>query len=93
MAEVLEKTGKTVEDAYRAALAELNVSEDRVTYEVLEEPSKGFFGLIGTKPVVIFLPARRKVLAETLLPLPAPAESNPHAGEKRGAKNPDRCTR
>ena len=50
MAEVLEKTGKTVEDAYRAALAELNVSEDRVTYEVLEEPSNGFFGLIGTKP-------------------------------------------
>ena len=63
MAEVLEKTGKTVEDAYRAALAELNVSEDRVTYEVLEEPSKGFFGLIGTKP------AKVRITVKELTPL------------------------
>ena len=63
MAEVLEKTGKTVEDAYRAALAELNVPEDRVTCEVLEEPSKGFLGLIGTKP------AKVKVTVKELTPL------------------------
>lgn len=63
MAEVVEKTGKTVEDAYRAALAELNVPEDRVTCEVLEEPSKGFLGLIGTKP------AKVKVTVKELTPL------------------------
>ena len=62
MAEVVEKTGKTVEDAYRAALAELNVPEDRVTCEVLEEPSKGFLGLIGTKPAKV--KAAEKVVAE-----------------------------
>src|SRR5665647_84143 len=45
----VEKTGKTIEDAIAFALSELNVSIDRIDYEVLEAPSKGFFGLIGTK--------------------------------------------
>ena len=49
MAEVLEKTGKTVEEAYQAALAELGLPESRVSYEVIEEPSKGFLGIIGGK--------------------------------------------
>ena len=53
MAEVVEKTGKTVEAAYQAALADLNLPEDRVTYEVLEEPSKGFLGLIGGRPAKV----------------------------------------
>ena len=49
MAGVLEKTGKTVEEAYQAALAELGLPESRVSYEVIEEPSKGFLGIIGGK--------------------------------------------
>ena len=52
MLTVVEKTGKTVEDALRAAL-ELNTAEDCVNYEVLETPSKGFLGLIGSKPAKI----------------------------------------
>ena len=39
------------------------MSEDRVTYEVLEEPSKGFFGLIGTKP------AKVRITVKELTPL------------------------
>ena len=46
MAEVVEKTGKTVEEALVAAMEELDVTEDRITYEVLEEPTKGFLGII-----------------------------------------------
>lgn len=46
---VSEKTGKTVEEAIELALAELRVSRDRVDYEVLEAPSKGLFGFIGSK--------------------------------------------
>lgn len=53
MLTVVEKTGKTVEDALRAALVELNTAEDCVNYEVLENPSKGFLGLIGSKPAKI----------------------------------------
>lgn len=45
-----EKTGKTVEDAIAACLAELGVVRDRVKIEVLEEPAKkGLFGLLGTR--------------------------------------------
>ncbi|MBP2626768.1 MAG: single-stranded nucleic acid binding protein [Firmicutes bacterium] len=45
----VEKTGKTIEDAVALALSELEVGIDRIDYEVLEAPSKGFLGFIGTK--------------------------------------------
>lgn len=45
----VEKTGKTIEDAIALALSELEVSRDRIDYEVLEAPSRGFLGFIGTK--------------------------------------------
>ncbi|MCT4618127.1 MAG: protein jag [Marinisporobacter sp.] len=44
-----EKTGKTVEEAVKSALEELKVTRDKVDVEVIEEPSKGFLGFIGTK--------------------------------------------
>ncbi len=53
MATIIEKTGKTVEDALSAALAELGVTAEEVEYTVLEEPSKRLFGLLGAKPAKI----------------------------------------
>lgn len=47
------KVSKTVEGAIKEALEELNVSEEDVKVEVLEEPSKGFLGLIGTKDAAV----------------------------------------
>lgn len=44
-----EKTGKTVEEAVKNALEELNVGREDVDIEVLETPSRGIFGLIGTR--------------------------------------------
>ena len=46
----VEKTGKTVDEAIEAAIAELGVSREQIEYEVLEEPSKGLFGFLGGKP-------------------------------------------
>lgn len=43
-----EKWGKDVEEAVRLALIDLKLTEDQVNVTVLEEPSKGFFG-IGSK--------------------------------------------
>lgn len=43
-----EKWGKDVEEATRLALIDLNLTIDQVVVKVLEEPSKGFFGL-GSK--------------------------------------------
>lgn len=45
----LEVTGKTIEDALNNALKELNAKEDDVDIVVLEEPSRGFLGIIGNK--------------------------------------------
>ena len=50
---LLEFTGKNVDEALKNALAELKVTKDRIEYEVLEQGSKGFFNLIGTKPAKI----------------------------------------
>ncbi|WP_409227355.1 RNA-binding cell elongation regulator Jag/EloR [Gudongella sp. SC589] len=43
------KTAKTVEEALQEALIDLKATEKDVEYEVIEEASKGLFGLIGTK--------------------------------------------
>ena len=67
MAKVIEKSAKTVEDALKAALEELGVNETEVDYEVIEEPSKGLFGLIGTKPAKIRVTVKKddKIEAST----------------------------
>ncbi len=45
---VVEKTGKTVEEAITAGVLELAVDRNQVNIEVLEEPAKkGLFGLFG----------------------------------------------
>lgn len=45
----IEKTAKTIDEAVELALQELNASKNQVEVEVLEQPSKGIFGLIGLK--------------------------------------------
>lgn len=63
----VEKTGKTVEDAIGAALAELEVDRDRVEYELIEAPSKGFLGLIGTKPARVRVTLKKRTPVEIAL--------------------------
>lgn len=53
MAEVIEKTGKSVDEAFKAAVAELGVSENDVTMEIIEEPTKKLFGLFGSTPAKV----------------------------------------
>jgi|SRR5690606_27219148 len=45
----LEITAKTVEEAVQTALKELQVDRELIEVEVLEEPSKGFLGIIGAR--------------------------------------------
>lgn len=42
-------TGRTIEDAIKSGLQQLMVTEDRVKITVLEQPTRGLFGLIGSK--------------------------------------------
>ena len=80
MAAVVEKTGKTIEEALNSALTELKLTIDRVDYEVMVEPTKGFFGL-GAKlakvkvtvkkltPVEVALEFLHKIFASMKLPV------------------------
>ena len=61
---LLEFTGKNVDEALENALAELKVTKDRIEYEVLEQGSKGFFNLIGTKPAKISVTLKRDYIEE-----------------------------
>lgn len=49
----LIKTGKTVDEAVSEALTELNKTRDEVEVEIIEEASKGFLGLIGSKEATV----------------------------------------
>ena len=88
MAEIIETTGRTVEDALSHALDKLGCGRAEVTYEIVQEPSGGFLGLWGkrearirvtTRPVIppqrteIQTPAPPTVLAPPPPP-PAPAQ-------------------
>lgn len=42
-------TGRTIEDAIKSGLQQLMVTEDRVKITILEQPTRGLFGLIGSK--------------------------------------------
>jgi spoIIIJ-associated protein len=48
-------SGKTIEEAVRNGLAMLEAKEEQVTVHVLEQPSKGLFGLIGTRDAKVEL--------------------------------------
>lgn len=54
----LEKSAKTVDEAVQAALTELGVTKDKTEVVVLEEPSNGFFGLIGTRQAKVRVTVR-----------------------------------
>jgi len=52
------KTAKTVDEAIQLALEEMGCSAEDIEYEVLAEPAKGLFGLLGARDARVR--ARRK---------------------------------
>lgn len=54
----IESTGKTVEEAVQAGLSKLGLELPDVTISVIEEGSKGFFGLFGAKPAKVRITER-----------------------------------
>lgn len=65
----VEKRGKSIEEAVAMALLELGAKEADVTIEILEEPSKGLLGFIGSKGarVKVSLKETRPEAAERFL--------------------------
>ncbi|UQZ84493.1 R3H domain protein [Paenibacillus konkukensis] len=48
-------TGKSIEEAVKNGLQQWNTTEDRVKIQVLEQPSRGLFGIIGAKDAKVEL--------------------------------------
>ena len=82
MANFVEKTGKTVEEAIEAALFALHLPKDRCTVEILEEPSNGFLGLIGKRDAKV-----RVTVKEESLP-PQQEKSLPQREEAKEEEAP-----
>lgn len=51
--QTIEKKGKNVDEAIKAALEELGCDIEAVKVEVIEEGSKGLLGFIGTKQAIV----------------------------------------
>ena len=64
MANVIEKTGKTVDEAIAAAAEELGVDKDELDVEILEMPTKRLFGLFGETPAKIRAAVKEKSAPE-----------------------------
>ena len=53
MPDFIEKEGKTVESAIEESLTELNIEEKDAEIEILDEGSKGLFGIIGGRNALV----------------------------------------
>jgi len=60
----VETTGKTIEEAILMAVAKLGVQRDNLDIEILEEPVKGLFGIIGGRNARIRATIKRSVKDE-----------------------------
>ena len=61
---MVEKTAKTVEEAVQSALEELETEKDNVDIEILEQPTKGIFGILGSKNAKVRVTIKEKKTAE-----------------------------
>ena len=60
MQKELEITGKNIEDAIEKGLKELNCSKEDVEIKILDEGTKGLFGLMGSKPARVVFTVKDK---------------------------------
>lgn len=82
--DVTEKWGDSVEAAVKLALEELDATRDDVDVEVLEQPSKGFFG-IGSKLALVRVSTKQPEKTVE----PESTQSRPVRPEKAPIKAPE----
>lgn len=81
MKEVIS-TGKTVEQALEAGAAQLGVTADRASYEVLEEPKKGLFGIGASDAKLrVYLPEEEEPAEEPAAESVEESAEEPSDGE------------
>jgi len=62
--QTIEKKGKSVDEAIKAALDELGCAMDAVEVEILEEGNKGLLGILRNKPAVVKVTVKRTASPE-----------------------------
>ncbi len=72
----IDVTGKTEEEAIRAALSQLGLERDDVSVEILERSKSGFLG-IGSSPAKVRVSYELDVVEEPEVPQAKPAEKKP----------------
>lgn len=90
-------SGKTIEDAIKNGLEQMNVTEDRVSVRVLVKPSRGLFGLIGVRPAKVeltLLPDKDVPLSEptTQSTSSKPVQTSSVVADKQAAVSKDQET-
>ncbi len=51
----IRKSGKSIEEAVAAALTEMGATKEQVSITVIDEGSKGFFGVFGGKEAIVLV--------------------------------------
>lgn len=82
----IDVTGKTEEEAIRAALSQLGLERDDVSVEILERSKSGFLG-IGSSPAKVRVSYELDVAEEPEVPQAKPAEKKPV--EKKPESKPE----
>ena len=61
-------TGKTIEEAVQAAAQSFGVEENKILYEVLEEPKKGFLGILKSEAKIkaVYNPTKIEIVVDYL---------------------------
>jgi spoIIIJ-associated protein len=86
--EPLEFTGETADAAVSAGLAKLGLQHsDLLTVEILEEPSRGIFG-IGARPAKVRLILRPQMPPQPITPPPPPAPTPKPKVENKAVTRP-----
>lgn len=81
----IEVEERTVDDAINKALEQLNASRDQVSVEILEEGSRGLFG-IGSKPAKVRVSIGQEIPAPQIVP------ASPRPVEQQSAPTPPQPT-
>lgn len=81
-------SGKTIEEAVKQGLAKLGATEDQVTINVIEQPSKGFLGLIGVKEAKVELVLLQE--SPTILPVGNRSKDIELVSRTENGDNPER---
>ncbi|NLV57979.1 MAG: protein jag [Clostridiales bacterium] len=85
----IQSSAKTMEEAVTQGLEKLGASLGDVTIDILDEGSKGFLGLLGSKPVVVRLTLREDGAdadALSAFSLAGSSQAKEWSGKKKGVK-------